>query len=165
MTAIAALKRSEPQQAIGILEQLLDDRGLFPQAMLLLGDAYLAAGNGNKAREIWEATAAIQSGIALHERLGRLYDRQNRIDEQMRQSTLRLHAIGIADLRNSKIQLATEAFQQALQVDDSLFRSWFYLGECYRLSGKSSLAKDAYRRCLELAPNHGRAQNCLDKLR
>ena len=161
LAAMAELKRANPPAAINGLEKLLEDRGDFPQGMLLLGDAYLANEETSKAREIWESTAAIRSGIALHERLGKLYRNAGDLEKSTEQNALRLQAIGIAELRNSNLERATVELQQALNENNSLVSSWFYLGECYRLRGQAQQAATAYRRCLQIAPQHGRANDRL----
>jgi Flp pilus assembly protein TadD len=158
------VERGRPHRAIELLGQLLHDRGNFPVAMLLLGDAYRAAGDDEQARHWWEATAASRSSAGLHERLAASYEKLGRADDARRERARALEATGVAQLRHANPAAAERSFESAVAIESALPRSWFYLGECRRLLGNAAGARDAYGKTLELAPNHGRAIAALESL-
>jgi len=50
-------------------------------------------------------------------------------------------------------------------LDDGHAHTWFYLGETRRLLGDTAGAELAYRRCLQVNPDHGRALQGLERLK
>jgi predicted TPR repeat methyltransferase len=51
--------------------------------------------------------------------------------------------------------------QRATDADPRLVAAWFYLGEVHRLSDRLDDARTAYRKCLDLNPDFGRAHTGL----
>ena len=164
LLASSELKRGNADKAIHILTRLMTERGNFPEGMLLLGDAYEAAKDDERARRIWEQLAEVRPGIGLHQRLARMHERVGDDSRRRTHEARASQAQGIADLRHSKISLAAKSFERALAVDETLATSWFYLGECHRLLDKGDSAKNAYQKCLLLDPGHGRAARSLSRL-
>jgi Tfp pilus assembly protein PilF len=59
--------------------------------------------------------------------------------------------------RQTRLVEAQAALRESVKIDDEYPHAWFYLGEIGRYMGDSQAARDAYDRCLELNPDHGRA--------
>ena len=55
-------------------------------------------------------------------------------------------------------------FEEAVELVPDSVIGWYYLAETRRLLGDGSGAKKAYQTCLELDPQHGRAQRGLARL-
>lgn len=160
----AELESGQPQRAIELLQDLLKARGNFPVAMLLLGDAYHAAGDEEKARQWWESTAAARTSPGLHQRLAKSYEQSGRAEDARRQRALGLQATGIAQLRHADPSAARRSLESAVAMEPTLAQSWFYLGECRRILGDAAGARDAYGEAVRLDPNHGRALAAIDLL-
>lgn len=157
LLAGAELKRGNASRSIELLEQLMKDRGSFPGGMLLLGDAYLAAGQIEKAQRMWEATAQVRSAAELHKRLAKRYDQIGDKEGSRKQRALQFQATGIAALRHADPSSAKRNLQQAVELNPTLADAWFYLAECRRLLGDRPAAREAYGKTLALEPSHGRA--------
>jgi tetratricopeptide (TPR) repeat protein len=153
----AELECQRPEAAIELLEAFMNERGAFPAGMVLLGDAYLAAGRAADAQEAWEQTAAYYSAPELHRRLAQRYELAGRADDARKQRGLALQATGIDQLRHSNPSAARATLESAVAEEPSLATAWFYLGECRRVLGDAEQAREAYRKSLALEPDHGRA--------
>lgn len=156
------LQGGRSSRAIELVEKLIKNRGSYPLAMILLGDAYLAAGRADEAQQIWEATAQVRSVPELHKRLAELYEQVGDKDAARTQRALIFQSKGISALRGANPMLAKKILQQAVEFEPTLVDSWFYLAECRRLLGELSAARDAYQSTLDLEPNHGRAITSLE---
>jgi tetratricopeptide (TPR) repeat protein len=157
LLAGAELEAGRPQRTIELLEQLMADRGRWPVAMLLLGDAYLAAGRNGDAVALWQSLAEVRSDATLHERLATQAERSGDEAEVRRQRALKQQAAGLALLRQANPSLAKVQLEAAAELDPALVDAWFYLGECRRFTGDAAGARQAYAKALELDPTHGRA--------
>jgi Flp pilus assembly protein TadD len=155
--AEAELNSGRPAAAIELLETMTKERGTFPPALLLLGDAHLEAGRPDLAESPWKQAEEVHHGPEARQRLAARYDKTGRPAEAKRQRALVHEAEGINRLRYANPAQAVRDFEAALALDSALPRSWFYLGECRRFLGDAANAGVAYRKTLELAPNHGRA--------
>jgi predicted Zn-dependent protease len=156
------LQRGRSSRAIELVEKLIKNRGSYPLAMILLGDAFLAAGRADEAQQIWEATVQVRSMPELHKRLAKLYEQVGDKDAARTQRALIFQSKGISALREANPTLAKKILQQAVEFEPTLVDSWFYLAECRRLLGELSAARDAYQSTLDLEPNHGRAITSLE---
>ncbi len=153
----AELECKRPDATIELLETFMKQRGAFPAGMVLLGDAYLAAGRADDALQAWEQTAEYYSAPELHRRLAQQYELAGRENDARRQQALALQATGIDQLRHSNPAAAKTTLESAVAKEPALPRAWFYLGECRRVLGAAAAARAAYGKTLEYAPNHGRA--------
>ena len=164
LDARAKLKQKQPDKAIAAMEGLMRNRGETPAAMVLLGDAYLAAERPQEAVAAWEAAARLRSSSGLHERLAKQYDALGRTEDAAKERAWRIRDNGIEALRQGKADLARPDLGEAVQRDPNDAKAWFYLGECRRLTGDAAAAKKAYAKTVELNPNHGRARAALEAL-
>ena len=64
----------------------------------------------------------------------------------------------------NEVRKSLVEFQGAVEVIPDSVIGWFYLAETRRLLGDGSGAREAYQTCLQLDPQHGRAQRRLAQL-
>ncbi|MBC8001709.1 MAG: tetratricopeptide repeat protein [Opitutaceae bacterium] len=67
-------------------------------------------------------------------------------------------------MKNDLASAATR-FEEASSVLPDHAHTWFYLGEIRRLQGDKPAAEAAYRRCLAVNPDHGRALQAIGLVR
>jgi tetratricopeptide (TPR) repeat protein len=148
----------KPQEAIERLEALIESHGAESKALSVLGQAYLESGQPEKAVRVWEELEQTQPlEVMVHKQLAEHYDRIGESDAARRQEALKLESIGISALRQAKPLAARTSLEAAVALDPALPRSWFYLGECCRILDDMPAARTAYRKALQINPNHGRA--------
>jgi tetratricopeptide (TPR) repeat protein len=155
------LEAGRPKKSIQLLEDLTKRRGSMTTAMLLLGDAYAAAGQSQQAIDIWRILETVRSGPALNQRLAAQYEKTGQAAAAQKQRALELQSEGIGLLRQANPVRAKQSLEAATRLDETVSSAWFYLGECYRVTGDKQGAKRAYSKAHELAPNHGRAASKL----
>lgn len=164
LLASVEIEQGKAQAAIDRLEAMMKEQGQYPQAMYVLGKAYLAAGDTEQARKLWEETARMRSVGELHTELARLYDRQGDKQAARSQRALANQATGIAGLRHGSPAPALKYFERAIELDDNLADAWFYLGECQRFLNNRPAARAAYQKAVQLEPHHGRALVALERV-
>jgi tetratricopeptide (TPR) repeat protein len=162
--ADAELHCGRPEKAVELLEELNAERGTFPPALVVLGDAHLAAGRRERAEQCWLEAADLYPAAEPHVRLATFYEKAGRADDARRHRALALEATGVAKLRFANPSQAVRDFEAAVELDPALPRAWFYLGECRRFLGNAASARTAYEKTIALAPYHGRAIAALDAL-
>ncbi|MHC4605557.1 MAG: tetratricopeptide repeat protein [Planctomycetota bacterium] len=74
------------------------------------------------------------------------------------------YADGAKEFRNGNYETAVAHFRKAVDLDDSFFRAFAYLGMTYDKMGKIDEAIEAYRECIELAPDYHKAFNNVGEL-
>lgn len=158
----AEINAGRPHAAIELLETMIEERGIFPPALVLLGDAQLAMGQPEQAEKLWEQAEKLNHGPEAHQRLAARYDKTGRPAEAKRQRALVHESEGVGRLRSANPSQAARDFEAAVALEPALSRSWFYLGECRRFLGDLANARAAYQKTLELSPNHGRAIAALE---
>jgi tetratricopeptide (TPR) repeat protein len=144
------------------------DRQQFPTpvAWELWGDVELSQGHENEAREAWNRALRMAPTPQLHIKLASLAQRLNDQPLYRKHIALAGQAAGIALFRANRIAEAVATLKKAATLPGAaeLPRLWFYLGEIERLENEPQRAREAYRRCLALDPDHGRALDALAKL-
>ena len=73
-----------------------------------------------------------------------------------------LNSLGYAMIQHRKIDEAIGVFKLNVEMFPDSFKTHDSLGEAYMLEGNRGLAKEQYRRALELNPHN---QNAIEKLR
>jgi tetratricopeptide (TPR) repeat protein len=164
LLAQSELALGHPERAIGILHEAVARFGPTPARLVMLGDAFHRQGNDEQARKFWERAARLRLDRAAHERLAEQAARTGDEANAARHHARAMLAAGIEAERIHHLDLAVERLEQTVALAPQLAHAWYHLGECRRLLGEVGPAEEAYRQCLTLDPNHGRAQRSLDRL-
>ena len=128
-----------------------------PTQLRLAGDLALLRGNALEAEELWLRSASMTPLRETHERLAKLYESRGNTNARDGQRARMSLLQGKQHFWENKLADATTSLEQAVELDPSLTDGWFYLGEIRRSRQDADQARDAYRKCLELRPSHGRA--------
>lgn len=141
----------------------LEQRCPTPKAWESRGEIEFAAGNVSQARDAWEHALRMRPTSDVHLRLASLDRLAGDAINERRHYALAGQLAGIELFRANKIAEAHRTLRQALAIDESLPEMWFHVGETERLLGHPGEAAAAFRRCLELNPDHPRARARLDR--
>ncbi len=165
LLAHAALQLGHPDEAIRVVKEAIARSSPTPERLVVLGDAYQMRHEYDHAREVWERSARLRLHPAAHERLAAHFAQRGDEQSATRHRALASLATGIAALRRHELETAEKELQQAVELAPQQAHAWYHLGECRRWLGEREAAEIAYRRCLTIDPDHGRAQRSLDRLR
>jgi predicted Zn-dependent protease len=133
----------------------------------LLGQAYDATGQPERALETWERATRLATGPWTQGLWQDLANRYDRTGDRDKASTVRAKAhlaAGMYLLDAGKPGEAVPALRQAVDADAGLAHAWYFLGEAHRASQRPADARAAYERCLAINPDHGRARRALKLL-
>ncbi len=98
----------------------------------MLGDAYQAGGQPDRALKAWEDARDVDPhNPAGHNKVGIAYFDRKRYDDAIRE------------------------FQEAVRNDPAFVESWFHMGEVYEAKGDRNNARDAYQKAID----NSRGQN------
>ncbi|MGE0529145.1 MAG: tetratricopeptide repeat protein [Bdellovibrionales bacterium] len=155
-----ALQRGQATKALDHLQKIIDRDGPTLNALYRLGDTYEVTGQYDKARDTWEWATRIYSGPEtkdLYFKLAMYHEKRGHKDVSQTMLAKGYQLLGeeafwIGDLDRAQVMI-----KKALEYPPKLPSSYYYLGEICRLQGNQKGARDAYRQCLRLNPNHGRA--------
>jgi tetratricopeptide (TPR) repeat protein len=156
-------------EAINLLQEVIDRAGPSVHFLTRLGDMYEQTGQLDRAVEAW--SRAVQLGFApgakyqdyQHRKLAAYYERKGDKEAARRHLALAYYATGHEAFwddelsEDRKLPAARRAFEQAVEFDPGSPHAWFYVGETRRLLNEPEDARQAYKRCLEINPDHGRA--------
>jgi len=116
----------QPQRAIELLEQMTGDD---PDALIGLGNAYLAAGRSRDALATFNRLLTIDPNYALaHEN------------------------IGVTHLRGGNVPAAESSLRTAVSLDEGLSGAWTALGVLLANTGRQDEAITAWQRALAIDP-------------
>lgn len=151
------LQAGRAERAVELLTTLLETAGQLPIAVHLLGDAWHALGDFQKACEFWTRGNALRPRAESHQRLAEFYERNGDPVQARREAGFAFQVLGIEAYRNNELERALNLLLQAVERVPDEAQAWFYLGETRRALSQEPEAKVAFERCVALAPNHGRA--------
>lgn len=177
--ALAELDMIEgrPQDAIERLQSLIEQDGATIDLCWRLGDAYALANRPREAEQAWLRGLTLGRGrytelAGLHDTLAQWYERTVGDAERARQHrAASLTAAGMDQFRSGEYERASAQLENALRLNPTQPQAWFYLGECRRVrlaaspAAPGQSAADAYQKCLQLKPNHGRALDAVSLLK
>ncbi len=167
LLAEAELQNGRPREAFFLLNEVVEKAGPTAYSLTRLGDALEAGGQIDAAVKTW--LRAVDLGTPeelkdLHYRLSMHFD-QSRNPERARQHlALAYYGAGLLAFHRREWADARTTLEKAVETDPKSAQAWFYLGELHRAQGRPAEARAAYRRCLDVNPNHGRALAALDLL-
>src|SRR5439155_3131708 len=101
----------------------------------------------------------------LYQKLAELRRMAGDGQERRKYEALEQYQMGKEAWLTNGLANAREYFQKAVALNDGHALSWFYLAETLRFLGDNLGAETAYRRCLQINPDHGRALRGLERLK
>jgi tetratricopeptide (TPR) repeat protein len=151
--------------AIRISQESIQRVGASAATLDLIGVAAFKTGQTAAAEDAWRQAAEIEPTPNLYDKLVQLRRAAGDAAGQRHYQGLSQFQIGKNAWIRNDVQTARAQLEAAVQLIGNHAPAWFYLAEARRQSGDAAGAAAAYKRCLELNPNHGRALRALDRLR
>jgi|GEM_PF-660854 len=127
----------------------------------LEGAALQMQGHHAQAVALWERAMQMGPNPQLAEKLA---EEADRIKDTRKRDHWRAQAALLQTRElfwNNRIEEALPPVRQALQLDGENPQAWYYLGQVQRVRGDFPAAREAYEKCLQLAPWYGRADAAL----
>lgn len=145
------------QEAISAAEQSVQRVGASAKTLDIIGVASIQLGRRAEAIQAWTLAVQFEPTINLYGKLAEM-DRQagNQASVRRWQGLAEFQA-GKDSWQRNDLAPALQHLQKSIELIDSHAPTWFYLGETRRALGDAEAAGAAYRRCLEINPDHGRA--------
>lgn len=160
-----SLDAGKPALARKLLEQkIFTDKTPSARAWGLLGEVEFAENHVKEAWEDWDHSERVLPGEVDHDKLAKFAAQGGDQAASKRQSALAREAAGIKAYRSNTLPEARTQLRKAVAIDPGRADAWFYLGECERLVAERSRAIEAYKECLKLNRDHGRALARLARL-
>ncbi len=160
LLAEVALRRGRFNEAIARFGELQQQYGPSARIIARMGDVWDAAGGPATARAHWLRAAELGAGVdlkATHHKLAQSFARSGERPASERHLARGHYFVGRDLLQIGHPDKAIDYFAAAVRHDPEFAQAWLYLGEARRLSGQREPARAAYRSCLRLNPDHGRA--------
>ncbi|MFP6617927.1 MAG: tetratricopeptide repeat protein [Pirellulaceae bacterium] len=161
------LANGEPGNALLQLERFIARVGESVESLTLMGEALAESGRHEEAVAVWERAAGyrtsrfLDTNMRVHEKLMMAYEKNGEADKASRQKGLMQLERAILAWNRNEVRTAMIELNQAMELVPGSAVVWFYLAEARRLLGDGSGAREAYEKCLQLQPQHGRARHGL----
>jgi tetratricopeptide (TPR) repeat protein len=159
------LLSGNPGEAIALMEDCVKRVGASAKTLDIIGVASVQLGDNAKARRVWEQAIELEPTPNLYAKLAELCRMAGDAGQMRRYLSLEQYQTGKEAWLNNDLQTALEHFDKAVALYDGHAHTWFYLGETRRFLGDAAGAEVAYRRCLQVNPDHGRALRALERLK
>lgn len=160
--ATLSLKLEQPRDALSMLRHVTSVAGRAPQTSFLRGEAYLIQRKTNSAIDDWSESVRLRENQAAERRLAQTYHQQPEVEKE--HVARMLFAAGIDACEAGDPEETAAAMTDSLKLKPEQSMAWYFLGEARRVQGQDGPARDAYQRCLEINPDHGRAREALAAL-
>ena len=166
LLASIELRRGRSASAVKLLETLIHRDGATADALIELALARQAAAEDpDKVLGTFQRALQYRLDPKTCRSMIRLVKEHGPPEEIERLEALGKHTEGLQAFGENRLEEATPLFRLATTVAHrEQAESFYFLGECLRHQGRPQPAVDAYRRCLELRPQHGRAADAVDRL-
>ena len=158
------MKAGRPEQALPLLQQAIQEGRLSPGLLEQLGDVFTALQRDEEAHTHWLQAASLGETATVHGKLAESFRARNDEAAALRHAARQREAEGVAAYRKDALDSAISILEDAVTLNPSAARAWFYLGEAYYASGDHSKARVAYQNCLNENPDHGRALAAMKRL-
>jgi tetratricopeptide (TPR) repeat protein len=161
------LLAGHPKEAINMAENCIGRVGASAQNMETIGLAFHQLGDTDKACRALEQSAELEPDPQLYKTLASWTDdlQLKQRYEAREQYLLGKQAWLTNGLTTAGLTTARDHFEKAVALLDDDPYIWFYLAETRRYLGDAAGAEAAYRRCLQINPDFGRALRGLDRLK
>lgn len=160
LLAEVELLRGRHEEAIRILQLVLDRAGPSVHTLTRLGDAYEEAKKADQAVRLWSRAVQMGHGADVKNQYFKMaMQARNAGDKKTsrRYEAQAYYAAGHDAFWNDKMKDARITLEKAVELDPGLAAAWFYLGEMNRLMRQPGPARTAYAKCLAIDSGHGRA--------
>jgi tetratricopeptide (TPR) repeat protein len=155
-----AFQRNRPDEALRLIEEVVNRAGPSYDFLWRLGDAHEALGKPDAARAAWERAARLATGPDAKDlffKLSTVLEKAGEPDAARAYLARAYLAAGRGEFDKGKFADAAAAFRGAVEQEPQLAHAWYYLGEVHRSQRRFAEARAAYGRCLQIDPDHGRA--------
>ena len=160
LRADIALHVGRNDAAIEMLEEMQTQNGPSARIFVKIGDAWNASRQAGKARANWLRAAQLEAGADLkstHRKLADSFAAAGDNPTALWHRAREHYYVGRDVLKFGYTDKSPTHFEAAVLHDSKMAQAWFYLGEARRLNNQKEPAATAYRTCLKLNPDHGRA--------
>lgn len=161
------LQLGRPRKAERLLQQALQRDGPSTDVLTRLGQVLLRSGDLKRAEQVLQRAARMAAPSQLHDTHDLLAQLYRQLGDEMKarwHAALRQHARGARSLRKGELPTAELAFAEAVRRAPQHAPSWYGLGEARRRQQDQAAAREAYRQCLEIDSEHGRARMRLKEM-
>lgn len=161
------LEIDQPRQALRHLRMVLVLDGESAEIWELVGVAWLALGEKEKARLAWlegtqfRASKFMPANQYLHQSLVDSFAEAGEDALSQHHRGLMHYEKGRLAWRENDLRAALVSFNEATQHLPMHAASWYYLAETRRAENDRQGARAAYQKCLQQDANHGRARVAL----
>ena len=156
-----------PKRALKHLRLALIIDGETAENWELVGNAWVALGDKEKARRAWlegsrfRASKFMPANQYMQRNLAESATESGNNELARHHTGLMHYETGLLAWRENDLRSALVAFTAAVENLPEHAASWYYLAETRRAESDREGARVAYQRCLELNANHGRAIDAL----
>ncbi len=163
-----AIQSAQVPVSVKLIEERIDRFGPASLWLSRLAESKLKMGRNEEAVEDWIRGGKLNSdeaGLKCYEFLGRYFLTTGNDEEtsEKYQAIGILHAVN-ESLKYEKFEDAERFAESAIELDGQSSEAYYLLGRAKLGVAKSTEAIEAFQKCLELEPTHGRAQRQLKAL-
>jgi len=159
-----AVQLKQADVALPLVEQQLQAGQLNATLLELAGDALQQQGKSAEAAARWERALTLTPSLSLYQKLADYYNKTDDSDRARQYQARARWWEGVNAYRSNQPEVALAWFVQASRLDPQLASAWFYQGEMHYFLENKASASAAYRKCLQLDPGYGRAEDGLRRL-
>ncbi len=165
------LEEIEPEEAIQELERTVDLAPQLGMAWNNLGNAYIEAGQPEKAKQALKRALDISTYLTPEYaayNLSRLYQNQDQLSEAITYAKMALnhnwryypayHLLADVYIQQGKMDKAKEKLGEAVEAFPDDHRLWLRYGQTQLRQGEEEKAAQSFQRVLEIAPDSESAQ-------
>ncbi len=151
-------------EAISVASDCVRRAGASAKTLDIIGVASIQLGDRDRARKAWADAVLLEPTPNLYNKLSEMSRLAGNLDEARQFQGLAYSQTGKEAWKKNDLAIARDQFEKAVERFSGDASTWFYLAETRRLSGDAAGARDAYDRCLQINPVHGRAVRTRQRL-
>jgi tetratricopeptide (TPR) repeat protein len=145
--------------AIKTIDEFIEHAGHTPTALELQGDIRWSQRDQAGAQQSWERALKMQASVALHRKVGQLYESQLNKDKENHHRIAHAEQYAVDEFRRHDLERAASLLRGKTRA-----RALFYYGLVMEAMNKPNEARAAFEQCLNVQPHHGRAKAALKRL-